>query len=83
MGSWLINPPLSTPAQVYVLISHLKSYVGMGTAIVTCVSGCGCDPSTINATLGFNASLTSFAHMEVTPHPECELQVRTLGWTQT
>lgn len=61
--------------QVHVLISHLKSYVGMGTAIVSCTSGCSCDPLTINATLGFNASLTSFAHLEVTPSPECELQV--------
>ena len=63
------------PIQVHVLVSHLKSYTGMGSAQVTCIGGCSCDAVTINATLGFNASLTSFAQMQVTPHPACEMQV--------
>ena len=58
-----------------MLVSHLKSYTGMGSAQVTCIGGCSCDAVTINATLGFNASLTSFAQMQVTPHPACEMQV--------
>ena len=66
---------LTHPVQVHVLVSHLKSYTGMGSAQVTCIGGCSCDAVTINATLGFNASLTSFAQMQVTPHPACEMQV--------
>ena len=43
--------------QAEVLLSHLKSYEGMGTAQVKCVSGCRCLTTTLDGTWGQKATL--------------------------
>ena len=42
-------------ARVY--LSHLKSYAGMGTARVVCVSGCACEKSRLDGTWSEQATL--------------------------
>ncbi|KAG1673279.1 hypothetical protein FOA52_002559 [Chlamydomonas sp. UWO 241] len=65
---------------VHVLISHLKSYSGMGRARVACVGGCLCAPIDVDAHYGLaNVSLTSFADVRVGAHPACDLQVTVLN----
>mmetsp|Transcript_41117 Transcript_41117/g.122732 ORF Transcript_41117/g.122732 Transcript_41117/m.122732 type:complete len:189 (+) Transcript_41117:139-705(+) len=68
------------PVQVQVLVSHLKSYQRMGAARISCVGGCVCAPLVVQAfdTGGANVSLTSFAALSVTAHPQCQMQVTVL-----
>lgn len=40
-----------------VSLSYLKSYRGMGTADVACVSGCTCEPQLLDATWETEVSL--------------------------
>ena len=48
-------PPL--PQSTQVLLSHLSSFRGMGTAAVECVSGCTCQPSTLDGTTSSRVSI--------------------------
>ena len=47
----------------------------MGNALISCIGGCVCNAHEVSGQLGFNASLSAFAHLKVSPHPKCEMQV--------
>lgn len=40
-----------------VLLSHLRSYSGMGTALVECLSGCQCEPNVLDGTTASRVSV--------------------------
>lgn len=40
-----------------VQLSHLKSYSGMGTALIRCLSGCTCEPSILDGTTASHVSV--------------------------
>ena len=59
-----------------VTIIYLRSYQGMGTATVRCVSGCSCRPVTIDAHWQTRASLPGLQLLpDVTQHRQCLLRV--------
>lgn len=50
-----------------LLLSHLRSYSGMGTAAVECVSGCACDPNTLDGTTASHVSVFKVHSFKVRP----------------
>ncbi|KAL4423959.1 hypothetical protein ABPG75_001260 [Micractinium tetrahymenae] len=58
-----------------VLLTHLKSYEGMGVADVTCASGCTCEPGKINSQWSRRASIFSTHEQRVSQHARCRLRV--------
>ena len=60
-------------------IGHLKSYEHMGQALVTCISGCTCEPTVFDghnpATL---ASQEFWAYVAVTQSSQCVFEVISL-----
>jgi hypothetical protein len=59
-----------------VTVIYLRSYQGMGTATVRCVSGCSCRPVRIDAHWSARASLPGLQLLpDVTRHPQCVLRV--------
>ncbi|KAL4421416.1 hypothetical protein ABPG75_010707 [Micractinium tetrahymenae] len=61
------------PAEVS--LSFLRSYEGMGTADVACVSGCSCKAVTLDGTWEKRVSLQSILQFWVTRHPRCRVRV--------
>lgn len=53
------------PLRTEVHISHLRSYSGMGTADVECVSGCTCQPSILDGTTASRVSVFKTHTFEV------------------
>ena len=75
-GAWLIlefdsRPDANAPAQfgnwASVYLSYLKSYEGMGTAQVVCVSGCECDKTVLDGTWEQQATLMQIHQFKVGP----------------
>ena len=50
-----------------VYLSHLKSYEGMGTAQVACVSGCQCKKTVLDGTWEQQATLMQIHRFPVSP----------------
>ena len=48
-----------------VLLGYMKSYASMGTAKVTCVAGCVCEPNTFSGKWDLRVTLRSFHRFEV------------------
>ncbi|KAL4419481.1 hypothetical protein ABPG77_008283 [Micractinium sp. CCAP 211/92] len=61
-----------------VWLSYLRSYEGMGTANVTCVSGCACNSTLLDGTWERRASLFTITRFEVSHHEECRFRVTVL-----
>ena len=55
----------SSPSETVVWLSHLRSYEGMGTARIECVSGCSCVNATLDGTWSQRASVVSFTRFLV------------------
>ncbi|KAL4422911.1 hypothetical protein ABPG75_009108 [Micractinium tetrahymenae] len=62
-------------AQAAVLLGHLRSYAGMGTAAIQCRSGCSCRPSTLDGTSASRASVFKIHSFKVTQHRRCRFRV--------
>lgn len=62
-------------AQAVVLLTHLRSYEGMGVADVTCASGCACDPGELDTQWSRRASIFSTFEQRVSQHARCRLRV--------
>lgn len=86
-GAWLIlefdsRPDANAPAQfgnwASVYLSYLKSYEGMGTAQVVCVSGCECDKTVLDGTWEQQATLMQIHQFKVTQHESCRIKVKVL-----
>lgn len=58
-----------------VWLSHLRSYQGMGTARVRCVSGCTCQISKLDGTWQMRHSLFWFHRFQVSRHKRCRFRV--------
>ena len=67
-------PPSLSPAH-QVSLSYLKSYQGMGTADLACVSGCECPPQRLDGTWAQEVSLQQVLQFYVTRHKACRLRV--------
>lgn len=50
-------PPGLQPRRTEVLLSHLRSSAGMGTAEVRCAAGCACAPSVLDGTTAARVSV--------------------------
>ncbi len=62
-----------------MLLTHLKSYEGMGVADVTCASGCTCKPGRLDAQWSRRASIFSTFEHWVSQHARCRLRVAIRG----
>ncbi|EFN58310.1 hypothetical protein CHLNCDRAFT_142315 [Chlorella variabilis] len=61
-----------------VWLAHLRSYRGMGTALIECVSGCTCAPAKLDGTWQRRASLFWMTRFIVTQHRRCRVRVTVL-----
>lgn len=65
-------------------IGHLKSYERMGQALVSCVSGCTCEPAVFD---GHNPASTAsqefWAYVAVTQSEQCVFEVASLSITKS
>ena len=61
-----------------VVIGYLRSYQHMGRANVTCVKGCTCFPSTIDAHSSEKMSVLRLHELIVTPAAECVVRLEVL-----
>lgn len=66
---------VSTKSSAEVGLVHLTSYRNVGSADVSCVSGCTCQPTHINARGPTGSTVLRMRWMPVTPHPRCRLRV--------
>ncbi|GLI61408.1 hypothetical protein VaNZ11_003602 [Volvox africanus] len=62
---------------IIVQISYLQSYRILGTAKLSCKSGCACEAMTLNAYDPRPVSVAITSDIKVTQHPECCLQLIT------
>ncbi|KAI7839286.1 hypothetical protein COHA_006984 [Chlorella ohadii] len=81
-GSWA-EIELDTRAEVdqgdtLIWLSHLRSYQGMGTALIECKSGCTCEPTKLDGTWSRRASLFWSTRVFVSRHPQCLIRVTVL-----
>ena len=74
--------PTNSTAQVgwprQIVVGFLRSYQHMGRAAVTCVSGCVCRPSTIDAHDAHKSSTLKLHEVEITPAAECIVRLEVL-----
>jgi hypothetical protein len=65
--------------QTRVIITYLLSHQHMGRVMVSCVSGCTCDPSVIDAHDAVNKhSINQLHEVRVSASPACVLQLKVL-----
>ncbi|KAI7845940.1 hypothetical protein COHA_000486 [Chlorella ohadii] len=69
-----------SPHNAIVWIMYLTSWEGMGTANVTCVSGCTCEPKqAISLAPGATVSVFQLVGLTATLHPQCRIRVEIIG----
>ncbi|KAL4447553.1 hypothetical protein ABPG75_004772 [Micractinium tetrahymenae] len=68
-----------TDDKAQVSLSYLKSYRGMGTAQVACVSGCDCEPQLLDGTWEAEVSLQQILQFWVSRHKRCRVRVTVLA----
>lgn len=61
-----------------IYLTHLKSYEGMGTASVECVSGCKCGKTLLDGTWETQSSLMQNLIFKVSPAAKCRVRVTVL-----
>ncbi|EFJ49699.1 hypothetical protein VOLCADRAFT_89682 [Volvox carteri f. nagariensis] len=66
-------------ALILLQVAYLKSYRGMGTAQVSCTSGCSCEPLIIDAFDRRPVSVTSMADIQVSQSSKCILAITSMG----
>ncbi|KAL3149582.1 hypothetical protein ABBQ32_002354 [Trebouxia sp. C0010 RCD-2024] len=79
------NTGCPDPSMVVTLgIGHLKSYERMGQALVSCISGCACQPTTFD---GHNPASTAsqefWAYVAITQSEQCVFEVASLAVTKS
>ncbi|KAI7841869.1 hypothetical protein COHA_004398 [Chlorella ohadii] len=62
-----------------VLLSHLRSYEGMGVAQVRCVAGCTCSTTYLDGTWEQQATLQYIHRFKVSQHADCRVRVRVMS----
>lgn len=62
------------------MITYVASYDGWGQARVSCISGCSCAATTLDAKItgDTNASLNQEAAVNVTQHERCQVEALVL-----
>ncbi|GIL78985.1 hypothetical protein Vretifemale_8390, partial [Volvox reticuliferus] len=74
------SPP---DAMVHVYLHHLRSYEHMGTATITCVSGCSCQGVEVDALILDRVSQVYLAGLTVTQSSDCIIEVKVLERTNS
>ena len=65
-----------------VFVTYLQSYEHMGSANISCVSGCACEAASVDAHVGdVKASVPVRAGLSVTQHRDCILSIEVLPET--
>lgn len=64
--------------QVQVHLLFLRSWRGMGRALLECSQGCVCEAKELEGHWDRQATLTDLHTLQVTPHPKCRLRVTLL-----
>jgi len=60
------------------MVGYLSSYEGIGSAWVSCLSGCRCGaPVPVEALWQQRYSTTNFLYLMVSAHERCQIQVMT------
>ncbi|KAI3428300.1 hypothetical protein D9Q98_006679 [Chlorella vulgaris] len=62
-------------ADTVVWLAYLRSYQGMGTALISCVSGCTCEPAVLDGTWQRRASLFWMTRFPVSRTRRCRIRV--------
>lgn len=68
---------------VALYVAHLKSYEHMGTAQISCSSGCSCTPVTVDGHQNIRESTTYLARLDATRHASCVVAVEVLPQTSS
>ncbi|KXZ51888.1 hypothetical protein GPECTOR_11g322 [Gonium pectorale] len=68
---------------VGVYLHHLRSYSGMGTARISCVSGCSCAPAEVDASTRDRVSQTYLAAVAASQARQCVVQIEVLNRTSS
>jgi hypothetical protein len=68
---------------VEVLLTYVTSYDNWGKASISCISGCTCHPSVIDALAQTHTSLNALFTMRASRHPKCRIQVKVLPETSS
>ncbi|GFR50050.1 hypothetical protein Agub_g12101 [Astrephomene gubernaculifera] len=75
------RPSVRPASRIPVLIHYLGSYEFMGTVLVTCQSGCTCNPREIDGTIARRVSQTFFAQVEASQAEVCDIVITLLDKT--
>ncbi|KAG2425211.1 hypothetical protein HYH02_015038 [Chlamydomonas schloesseri] len=75
--------PNTAAVKVQVFFHHLRSYEHMGVAQFSCVSGCQCDPKEVDGHHTEKVSQLYMMFLEVTQHPQCEVEITVLPKTSS
>jgi palmitoyltransferase len=75
-GGASVAPKAKRLPNAEVLLSHLRSYEGMGVAQVRCVSGCTCTTTYLDGTWEQQATLQYIHRFKVSQHAKCRVRVR-------
>ena len=57
------------------MLGYLSTYEGIGSARVSCLSGCRCDEAVVEGLWTQKYSTTNFLYLMVSAHPHCQVQV--------
>ncbi|EFJ52999.1 hypothetical protein VOLCADRAFT_85815 [Volvox carteri f. nagariensis] len=69
--------------KVHVYVHHLRSYEHMGVAEVSCISGCSCDPTEVDALIQEEVSQVYLVGLVVSQSTECVIEVLVLNRTSS
>lgn len=70
-------------AAVQVHLLFLRSWHGMGRALLECSKGCKCEQTELDGHWDREATLTDLYTLQVSPHPQCRLRVTVLKETSS
>lgn len=74
--SWHCPPPQTR-------VGYLKSYHNMGTARVSCISGCQCQDLVVDAWHTSRTSQTHLVKLPITQAADCRVQIQVLNTTSS
>lgn len=73
----------SALSHMSIVVSYLRSYEHMGRAQLSCVAGCSCNASVIDAHHSDRSSVVQLHEVAVTPHKRCVVRLAVLSETSS
>eukprot|EP00955_Chlamydomonas_euryale_P064807 359081-Chlamydomonas_euryale.AAC.5 len=61
------------------MLGYLKTYENIGSARVSCASGCACESATVDGLWDQHYSTTGFVYLNVTANKHCVVEVECLS----